>query len=186
MAGEMRPRFREDKAIAAAAELIMLSEGQCDKYWLNKIMYYIERISLVDSGQPVFFDTLFSVKFGPIVSAINDGIDASAYPYDSPWSKYFHLSGNSVSLKESPDTSILSPYEEELISAAFEKFKGQNFSQLRNYFHKLPEFQNTETREEIHYRDIFSTEGLSEHEIQETVNEISYLASIEKIGMSSH
>ena len=183
MAGEMKPRFREDKAIAAVAELVMLSEGLCDKYWLNKIMYYIERTSLINSGQPVFFDTLFSVKYGPIVSAINDGIDASAYPYDSPWSKYISLSGNSVSLKEIPDTSVLSPYEEELISAAFEQFKGWDFEQLRNYFHNLPEFQNTETREEIHYPDIFSKEGLSDREIKETMDEISYLCFVEeKLG----
>jgi len=52
--------FREKTAIAVVSKLIKLSGGQCDARWLKKVMYYIERESLVKSGQPMFFDKLYN------------------------------------------------------------------------------------------------------------------------------
>ena len=53
------PAFNEEKAIATASLLLKLSGGQCDKYWLNKVMYFVERESIISTGQPIFFDRLF-------------------------------------------------------------------------------------------------------------------------------
>jgi len=46
--------------------------GEADRYWLCKVMYFIERRSLIESGQPMFFGKLFSLPYGPIVSEVND------------------------------------------------------------------------------------------------------------------
>ena len=62
------PSFNEEKAIAVASFLLNLSNNTSDKYWFNKVMYYIERQSLIKTGQPMFNDSLFSIKYGPIVS----------------------------------------------------------------------------------------------------------------------
>ena len=61
----MRNTFRTDKAIAALTYFLDLSQGKNDKYWLNKVMYYIERESILRFGEPMFFDDLYSMPFRP-------------------------------------------------------------------------------------------------------------------------
>jgi uncharacterized phage-associated protein len=168
--------YKENKAISVVSMLLQLSKGHCDKYWLNKIMYYVERQSLIKSGQPMFFDQLYSVPFGPIASAVNDGIDTAEYPtIDSPWTNYFSVEGQKVKLRKEADYSVLSPFEEEIIKEAFHKFKGWSFTQLKEYFHHLPEYIETSSREIINYDVILEAEGYSKKQIKETIEEISYI-----------
>jgi hypothetical protein len=175
------PRYNEEKAVAAASMLLRLSGGHCDKYWLNKVMYYIERQSLVESGQPLFFDRLYSAPYGPIVSAVNDGIDLAAYPVESRWNRHFRLEGKIVSLIKEADYSILSPFEEDLIKESFDKFKGWSFDRLKKYFHSLPENKETDSREDINYSEILKAEGFDQESIKEALDEISYLTVIESV-----
>lgn len=173
------PKYNEEKAIAAVSRFLKLSGGQCDKYWLNKLMYYIERQSLILSGQPMFFDALFSVKFGPLVSAINDGIDSASYPIDSVWHSHISLYNNKVKLLKEADYSELSPFEEELIEQVYKKFADWDFDRLYNFFHKLPENKNTNSRQCIEYEEILRNQGCSQEEIEETLEELSYLGYLE-------
>jgi hypothetical protein len=173
------PRFKEEKAIAVAAMLLRLSGGSCDKYWLNKLLYYVERQSLVKSGQPIFFDHLFSLPYGPIASAVMDGIESSEYPGDTPWAKHFTLRGKRVILIEDSDDSILSPFEEKLIEDAYDKFKGWKFQRLLSFFHSLPENKKTQSREEINYSEILQAAGFDPESIEKTLKEMSYLSYLE-------
>ncbi len=174
--------YNDKKALAATTYLLGLSNGKCDKYWLNKVLYYIERQSLVLSGQPMFFDELYSVKYGPIVSIINDQIDQTSYPVkDWVWSKHIRLEGNVVTLLSRADESVLSPFEEQIITDAYGKFKGWNFGKLRNYFHALKEHRDTESRVPITYDEILQAEGFTEAEIEESISEIEYFETVNKI-----
>lgn len=167
--------FNEKKAVTVAARLIQLNGGKCDKYWLNKLMYYVERQSLVLSGQPIFFDELFSIPWGPIVSSVKDGIDSCSYPYDTTWSNHLDLQGNSVALTVEPDYSELSQFEEKIIKDTYEKFRNFDFNQLKEYFHGLPEHKETNTREEISYEEILMHEGVDQEDIEEAMKELAYI-----------
>jgi hypothetical protein len=173
------PRFREEKAIAVAANLLELSGGKCDKYWLNKVMYYIERQTLIGSGQPVFFDSLFSIPDGPIVSKVNVSIDLVAFPVDSIWNRHLSLQGNDVILLSATDYLTLSAFEDNLIREAFDKFKDWSFSKLCRFFHSLPECKETKSRVKINYDEILKAEGYSQEEVDATLKEISYLGYLE-------
>ena len=174
------PRFfKEEKAIAAVSLLLRNSDGSCDKYWLNKVMYYIERQSLILNGQPMFYDSLFSVKYGPIVSAINDAIDNTAYPFDEKWNKHFALEGNTVRLLEEANYEVLSDSEENIILDAGKKFWGWAFPQLKRFFHDLPEHTDTTSRIDIEYADILISSGIDEKSIQDALETISYFNSLE-------
>lgn len=170
--------FKEEKAIAAASLLLRLSRNSCDKYWLNKVMYYIERQSLVLTGQPMFNDSLYSIKYGPILSAVNDAIDNTAYPFDSEWNKHFILEGNTVRLLSESSYDSLSEMEETIIKKAFAKFMGWDFSRLKNFFHRLPEHKETNSRIDIEYREILSKSGIDEESIQDALDNISYFDSL--------
>jgi hypothetical protein len=171
--------YREDKAVAVVATFLYLSNGQCDKYWLNKVMYYVERQSLLLAGQPMFFDDLFSAPYGPIASNVNDGIDLASYPSKSIWSKCFRLENNNLKLEKTPDLEVLSDFEIELINSTFEKFKGKNFNEMHKFFRGFPEHTETNSRIAISYESILSAGGLPEEIIKETIEDISYLQFIE-------
>lgn len=173
------PGFKVEKAIAVAATFLIKSGGNCNKYWLNKVMYFAERESLIRSGQPLFFDELFALPLGPIVSAVNDGIDISAYPIDSIWANFISLEVNSVILKKEPDYSVLSNFENNLIQEINDQFKGWDFSKMHQFFHNLPENKVTTSREDISYAEILEAEGFDPALIQETLSEISYLSEME-------
>jgi len=173
------PQFKEEKAIVVTSYLLKLSGGQCDKYWLNKVLYFIERESLIRSGQPIFFDKLYSAPYGPIVSAINESINSTAYPENSKWCNHFSLNGNYVTQLSEADYSLLSPFEENLIKESYEKFLGWGFSKLKKYFHDLPENTETTSRIPINYEDILKAEGYSNQDIEDTLEELSYLYFLE-------
>lgn len=175
-----RYRYKEEKALAVASKLLELSGNQCDKYWLNKLMYYIERQCIIKGGKPVFFDRLFSIPYGPIASAVNDSIDLTAYDVKSPWREHFALDGKRVRLKKAADYSVLSPFEISLIEEAHKKFKGWSFNQVHDFFSKLPENKDTNSREEIEIDDILIGEGFDPVSIEEIINEISYFETLEE------
>jgi hypothetical protein len=176
----MVPNFNEEKAMAAAALLLKLSGGQADKYWLNKVMYYIERQSLLKTGQPVFFDRLFSVPWAPIASAVNDAIDNSEYPFGGEWNAHILLHDKTVKLLQDADLESLSDFEEKLITEAFNKFKGWSFPQLRDYFHNLPEYTDTKSRIEINYEEILTKENVDPASVSDAIQNMAYLAWLEK------
>lgn len=173
------PRYKEEKALAVVSKLLVLSGNKCDKYWLSKLMYYIERLSLIKGGKPLFCDRLYSIPYGPIVSSVNDGINLTAYPADSPWTKLFSLDGKLVTLKEEADYSVLSPFEIGLIEESYNKFKGWDFDHLHEFFKNLPEYKNTTSREEINYEEILSAEGFDPQSVKDTINEIYYFDLLE-------
>jgi len=174
------PQFKEEKAIAVATLFLKLKGGKCDKYWLNKVMYYVERQSLVLSGQPIFFDDLYSLPYGPIVSAVNDGIDSIEYPVKSSWSDHFDLHGKIVSLKIEGDLSLLSPFEEDIITKTYQEFKKMDFTKLHNVFKSLPEHKETQSRVPITHEEILEKEGYDQTAIAETINELNYHSFFEQ------
>lgn len=173
------PIFNEEKAIAVASYLINLQGKVSDKYWFAKVMYYIERESLIKNGQPIFFDQLYSIPFGPIVSSINDSIELCSYPTESKWHQFFSLSNNTITLLKEADYSILSPFERNLIETSYQKFKGWGFAALHDFFKRLPEYRLTKSRITINYDEILGSEGYDPETIEETLQEISYINSLE-------
>jgi len=172
------PKFKEEKAIAVASFLLKLSNNTCDKYWLNKVMYYIERQSLVLTGQPMFNDSLFSIQYGPILSIVNDSIDNTAYPFDNEWNKHFSLEGHTIRLKKEASYDSLSEFEEKLIREIHKKFEGWDFNRMNDFFHHLPEYKNTTSRVDIEYDEILKKEGIDEESIQDALETISYFNNL--------
>ena len=176
---DLIPNYRENKAIAAASMLLELSGGKCDKYWLNKLMYYIERESLIQSGQPMFFDKLYSIPLGPVASAVNDGIDSTSYPVNSAWADHLQLKGRTVSLIRDADKAELSDFEENIIKNAFLKFREYDFKKLKKFFHDLPEYIETNSRIALTYEEILNKSGAKDHQVREAIAEIAYLSFLE-------
>ena len=173
------PKFQEEKAIAVATRFLSLSGGKCNKYWLNKLMYYVERESLVETGQPIFFDAMFSLPYGPIVSAVNDGIDSTQYQDGSEWKKNLVVDKKNVTLIKDGDYDLLSDFEEGIIRSAFEKFKGWGFDRLNSFFHNLPEHIETDSSIELPYSYVLTKSGVDKKTIDEAIEELLYVSRLE-------
>lgn len=176
--------FNEKRAVQAAAIFAKKAGNKIDKYKLYKMMYFLERQSLITTGQPLFFDSLFSAPFGPIASAINHGIDTVVPPKKEKlnreinhpyWKKHFkQIDHNMLSLIKDPGEDELSKSAIALIEQIHEKFKAFKWRDMQDFFHNLPEHKETKSRIPISYSDILRAEKFSEIEIESIVSEIDY------------
>lgn len=153
--------FNEEKALAVLTYLLKLLGGKGDKHQLVKMMYWMERKSLIETGFPLFFDQVFSLPYGPILSQTLDNINTSNIE-TAPWYGYVRLGRNrrDVTLINDGDFEELSESDESLIKETVEKFRGMSFSETTAFFHDLPEYTKVSegSREEISYRVMLESE----------------------------
>lgn len=148
--------YDSEKALAVLTYILKLFGDRGDKHQLIKMMYWIERISIIETGFPVFFDQVYSLPYGPILSQTLDNINSSNSE-TSPWYGFVRTEGkkNVVLVKES-DFDELSEYDEIKIEETVAKFKDTCFSDRTDFFHALPEYTRVSTgeRADISYRVI--------------------------------
>lgn len=137
---------------------------------LIKLLYLVDRRSLVRFGRPITFDWYFSLPHGPVLSftlnRINEEIDPQNPSY---WHRFIsEREGHSVRLLGDMPNDQLSTAEEQLIDEVFSKFGEMSQWKLRDYCHELPEWQDPNgSRLPIEIRDILLAEGLDEEEVEE-------------------
>lgn len=181
--------YNEERASQAAAIFAKLEGGTIDKYKLAKLMYYLERETIVRTGQPLFHDELCSAPYGPIASEVNHGIDAIVPPRNSnhdyqkgkhpAWENHFKQKGETGLHRTSdPGEDELSVSDINLIHEIQQKFKNWDFGELKDFFHSLPEYEETDTKIPIHFTEILRAEGVSEEEIKELKAEYYYFLSV--------
>ena len=184
--------YNENRAVQAAAIFAKLEGGTIDKYKLAKLMYYLERETIVRTGQPLFHDALFSAPYVPVASGVNHGIDAIVPPKISnrdfekgehpAWENNFTRKGETSLLRTAdPGSEELSESDINLINEIQQKFKNWDFNELKNFFHDLPEYVETDAKIPIHFTEILRAEGASEEEIKELKAEYYYF-----LGVSQH
>lgn len=117
-----------------------------DLWRMLKLVYLVDRSSLIESGAPVTGDELNSMQLGPTPSRIYDNtkIDRDERYKDAVWREYLTESiHNTVSLKKpSFETDELSQFERNLIDDTWAKFGKLSFNDLWNYVHGLPEYKD--------------------------------------------
>jgi uncharacterized phage-associated protein len=108
--------FNIKKAKAAAAYLIEREGGSQEMFFLIKMLYYADRLALIEWGNSITGDSFASLKKGPIVSEIYNFMkDSAARPNQSlneiEWRESFGRTGNSISLLKDVDIDVLSERE---------------------------------------------------------------------------
>lgn len=89
----VKAKFREDKAIQAAALFIKLRGGRISHLKLMKLLYIAEREALIRWRRPIIFDSYVSMDLGPVPSRTlnlmhGEGKDTVAWDnYISPTSQ---------------------------------------------------------------------------------------------------
>ena len=140
----MRMRFREDKATQAAARLLRLGGGRMSHLALIKLLYLVERESLVRFGVPLTWDSYVSMPHGPVLSATLDRINQGHLYADGYWTRHITPKvDHEVALRggEVPNDQ-LSRAEEGLIDEVFRRYGHLDRWALVEETHKLPEWED--------------------------------------------
>ena len=170
----MRFRFDEKKAAQAAAHLISVQGGRLNYMKLIKLLYLADRTALIETGQPITGDAMFSLSRGTILSRILDLVSAGEAAPDSPW---FQLISEpvryEVELRVQPaPTEELSQYEVQVLDRVNERFGALDQWALGKLTHGLPEYRDPHgSRLPIRHETILQEEGKAPEEIERLTQE---------------
>jgi len=138
--------FSDRKATHAAAYLLHRAGGSMTILKLMKLVYMAEKLSYHRHGDPLIGDEPFSLKDGPILSAVYDRAKGNL-PEHSIWPTLIAPRvRNDVSLLDpqlNPDIlGSLSDADVAVLDAIWRKFGKMTGAQLRDHTHKFPEWED--------------------------------------------
>lgn len=176
------PSFNEKKATQLASLFISMHGERMNYTRLIKLMYLVERESLLRWGRLATFDNYFSLKKGPMGPILSKTLDLAKdlEPSNSAyWSNFIERKGNNVYLKQPREDGELSDAEEDLVQEIYFKYGHLELLEelINGVMHKLPEWSDPgNSREPITYKDILVAEGFSEVRIQKIEQQLQTLA----------
>jgi uncharacterized phage-associated protein len=176
--------FNEVKTTQAASRFLELAGGKLNYMVLIKLLYLLDRASLLKWRRPVTFDEYYSMKHGPVLSEVLSLITEMTPPFQRGyWAEHISAPSEwSVTLRAKAGDDALSEAEEELIQSVFEQYRpyfaDDPFVLVKFLHDNLPEWTETQSgRVPILHRDILAAENKSEAEISAVVEELDSLAS---------
>lgn len=164
--------FNPQKSAQAAAVLLKLNGGDMDKYLFIKMLYLADKEALAKWAEPITGDSVAMMRYGPVLSAIYDltkGDCPSCREFWEPYISDADEETNTVSLRSDPGEDELSKAERQILTSVYEKFRGYNWKQMRDYCHGLPEYEDVgDSSKPLRPEQILRSLGKSVDEIKET------------------
>jgi uncharacterized phage-associated protein len=147
---------------------------------LVKLLYLIDRQSIINWGRPVTFDTYVSMPHGPVLRKTLDLINEGIHPgHKTYWHSFISAPEKyEVKLKKVPPPDELSDAEIRLSHEIFKEYGHMTRWELSDYTHNLPEYKNPQgSALAIFYQDILvKGAGKTWEEVEEILNELECLA----------
>ena len=179
----MKPTFREDKAVQAAALFLKLrgNNNQMSHLKLMKLLYLAEREALLRWGRPITYDFCVSMDHGPVLSQTLSLVNGDIQ-IDRLWERHISSPENhEVRLIEDPGDDKLSDAEENLIKEIFAQHGTKSRWELRDFTHTLAEWQDPKGSSiRIDYQEILRAGKKEDAEIASIIEDIESLAVAEK------
>lgn len=183
--------YSEKKAAQAAAYLCRLSGGRIDFGYLLKELYYADRASLLQAGQPVTYDCMTLMKYGPLLSKIYDRVKAVFGKPDvmrlpEAWQGVFRPSGTYwLHLEKDPGIGELSEMDMAFLRKAHRRCSVfRTFKHLADWLHfTSPEWSDPgDTSIPLRYDELLRKRGWVQEEIDECLDQLNYQASLAKLS----
>lgn len=161
---ELRFKFDSKKTAQAAAFLLKRAGGSTSKGHLIKMLYASDRRQIRRTGLPLTGDKPYSMKNGPILSAVLDLLDGDKP--DAFWNKHISTATRdsySIKLLEELPSDLLSEDEKQTLSKACDFFAPMSWAEVQEYFHNpkiIGEWENPgNSRKEILFERIYQEVG---------------------------
>ncbi|MEI6424510.1 MAG: Panacea domain-containing protein [Lentisphaerota bacterium] len=163
--------FNQKKSTQAGAYLLKANKGYMDKYLWIKMLYLSDREALKKWNDPITGDAPVSMPYGPALSAIYDLTKGDCQSLRDYWGKFISNSNdetNQICLIKDPGTAELSRAEIQILQSVFNKFSKYTWKQMRDYCHRLPEYEDVgEGSKPLHIDKILKVLGKTSAEIHE-------------------
>lgn len=180
----MTPKFDEAKATQIAGRLLRLrGTGKMHYLKLIKLMYLIDRESLVRWGWTMTGDSIVSMKHGLVLSNTLDLITEETFGR-SYWKDFISgpVGHYEVELLRDTESDELSEAEIVLIDEMYRRFGYENRWRLRDYTHTLPEFKEAEGSSiPVDYAEVMHGAQLGNEQIEEALGELHGEAALERL-----
>ncbi|HLQ14430.1 MAG TPA: Panacea domain-containing protein [Candidatus Eisenbacteria bacterium] len=154
-----------------------LAGGEIPMLKLLKLMYLVDRTSLIETGFPVTGDTIVAMGNGPVLSKTYDHLKPTGeLPFVASEPGNVRLQGSP------PADGHLSDYEIKLARRIFEQFGAMSGQQLIDYLHRtVPEWKSPPVGSSalIDPVDILRAAGKSESEIDAIAEQAEYFHVVE-------
>jgi uncharacterized phage-associated protein len=176
------PEYREEITTQLAAYLLAKHGGKMEYIKLIKLLYFIDREALNLWGEPLTFDTYYSMDNGPVLSQTYNRLKPSLDPEaDTYWDHFISTSGFSVNLIAQGEVSKLSRAVIELADRIYQQYGHMDrWDLIDNVCHRLPEWKNPHGSSiPISYEDILRALGKTDEEIREIDNNLRDQAYID-------
>jgi uncharacterized phage-associated protein len=137
--------FNSRKAAQAAALLVDRHGGTYNYLSLIKLLYFADRLALIETGVPITGDTMVSMPYGPVLSLVKDCLNSfESFGADcTPWRACFTKEGNSVALLDADfATDELSEYEIDVLQRTDDKYGNLTPGEFMDLGHKEPEYED--------------------------------------------
>ena len=175
----MRYQYRDDKAVQIAALLLKKENSLMNYTKLIKLMYVIERQSIIRWGTPATYDQCYSLPNGPILSRTLDCINGTTYAEDisDQWNRYVKkYEQYKVRLLDDPGVDSLSRAEIKLIDEIYAQLGDKDYEELIDWSHKpenVPEWEDPDGgRLPILLNEILGKSGYSSEEAEQAIQEL--------------
>ena len=166
--------FQARKSTQAAAFLLHLCGDAKGKYLLLKMIYLADRKALEKWNVSITGDEPYSMELGPVPSNIYD-LTKGGIRHGNEWKESIEtVNRDTLKLKSNPGTDELSQDEMTLLSEIFTQYKDFTFQQMKDYCHRLPEYDQTvgKSSSPIGIATMFRTLGKSVEQIRDAADSI--------------
>lgn len=171
-------QFSEKKAAQIAAFFIYRNGGKAELLKLIKLMYFAERRSFAEYGEPMTGDQYYSLDHGPILSKTLDHINNFVDSAPGGWETWIQdREDHFLALRVEGDPidrlTQLSDADLEVLEATWKEYGHYTASELRNLSHELcEEWEDPEgSRLPISYSRILRCVGYEDREVRQELLE---------------
>lgn len=181
----MNFHFDARKATQVAAAFIRREGGESNIMKLVKLIYLLDRLSLVRRGVPVLGGDYFSMKNGPVTSEALDLVNSGSLEgFTTDWTDYISdRADHKVALHANPGSDRLSESELVMIGEIYTGHGQRSPFELVAWCHRnCPEWRPvTQGRHEIRVEDILEAGGRSPGYIERIVAEATELRELDAL-----
>ncbi|MCH8026959.1 MAG: SocA family protein [candidate division Zixibacteria bacterium] len=151
-------RFNEEK-FEALLQIICQRFDDVDRLKAVKLLYYIDKFSLLSTGRPVLGDTYIKMDFGPVPSSSYDIIKGFPDSDDGICKFYQEASSNNsyplIKSKNNPNMDVFSKREIESIDNVLKEYGHRSGRELSDMSHKDCTWTKSKMGSPIDYRLFF-------------------------------
>jgi len=181
--------FDERRAAQIVAYFIQLHGTSLSILKLVKLVYLADRESLHQYGEPISFDELVSMPFGPVPSQTLNYINGCMLSKVADgWVEWisdkedYEIGVRKEFPLKREDFDELSDNDIGILNSVWAEFGHMNRWEIRDFTHTLPEWQDPHGSSiPIKLRTIFQAFGLSENEAIEAESEIDSQRALDQV-----